>query len=158
MRNTILRIASAIALLLTLNACRTANPDAPALAAMNAAIHSEKPGNYFIARRMYKVDYKFWGWIREPGKPWTTARLVMLNEQTKLAPDREHGKLGIDNNHVYRFTGRFSGETVYEPASDAFYPEFVLTGYELITTKPESIYITKSQEDPAVRILVPPVH
>jgi hypothetical protein len=107
---------------------------------------------------MFKEDYKMWGWIREPGKPWTSARLVMLNEQTKLAPDRTSGKIGGDNNYIYRITGRFSGETVYEPASDRFYPEFILTAYELISTKPEPIYIVKSEEDPKVRIINTPVY
>jgi hypothetical protein len=36
--------------------------------------------------------------------------------------------------------GRFSGETVYEPASNGFYPEFVLTGYDLISQTPPPIY------------------
>jgi len=143
---------------LILGACQTVNPDTHTRASINAAILAEKPGNYFIGRRMFKEDYKMWGWIREPGKPWTSARLVMLNEQTKLAPDRIAGKIGSDNNYIYHITGRFSGETVYEPASDRFYPEFVLTGYELITTKPEPIYVVKSQEDPTVRIINTPVY
>ena len=140
------------------NACTTIDPDEPARAAMNASIRAEQPGDYFIGRRMYKSDYKMWGWVREPGKPWTTARLVMLNEQTKLAPDREAGKLGTDNNYEYRLSGRFSGDTIYEPASDRFYPEFILTGYELINTKPTGIYITKRQEDSDIRIIMAPVH
>jgi hypothetical protein len=82
----------------------------------------------------------------------------MLNEQTKLAPDRVAGKLGVDNNYEYRLSGRFSGETVYEPASDKFYPEFVLTDYELINTKPTGIYITNRQEDPDIRIIMAPAH
>jgi hypothetical protein len=141
-----------------LNACQTVDREAPARAAMNAAIRAEAPGDYFIGRRMYKSDYKMWGWVREPGKPWTTAQLVMLNEQTKLAPDREAGKLGTDNNYEYRLRGRFIGDTVYEPASDKFYPEFILTGYELLNTNPTGIYITNRQEDPDIRIIMAPVH
>jgi hypothetical protein len=141
-----------------LNACQTVDREAPARVAMNAAIRAEASGDYFIGRRMYKSDYKMWGWVREPGKPWTTAQLVMLNEQTKLAPDREAGKLGTDNNYEYRLRGRFSGDTVYEPASDKFYPEFILTGYELLNTKPTGIYITNRQEDPDIRIIMAPVH
>jgi hypothetical protein len=64
--------------------------------------------------------------------------------------------LGTDNNHEYRLFGRFSGETVYEPASDRFYPEFVLTNYELLSTRPLSIYLNKKQEDPEVRIIMEP--
>ena len=151
-------LAALAAITLFQNACQTVDTQAPARAAMNAAIRAEAPGDFFIGRRMYKSDYKMWGWVREPGKPWTTARLVMMNEQTKLAPDREAGKLGSDNNYEYRLIGRFSGDTVYEPASDQFYPEFVLAGYELINTKPTGIYITNRQEDPSIRIIMAPVH
>jgi hypothetical protein len=82
----------------------------------------------------------------------------MLNEQKKLAPDRTQGKIGLDNNFIYRLNGKFSGDTVYEPASDRFYPEFVLEGYELISTKPEPIYVTNDQEKPDIRIIMKPAH
>ena len=153
----ILRGCLLIAALLCLSGCETMENDAPARAAMNAAIPAEQPGNYFIGRRMYKQDYKMWGWVREPGKPWKTAKLIMINEQKKLAPDRAAGKIGSDNNYEYRLHGRFSGETIYEPASDAFYPEFVLTGSEVLTTAPARIFETKRQENPAARILQPPM-
>lgn len=136
--------------------CETVDPGAADRAAANAAIQAEQPGDYFIGRRMYKRDYKMWGWVRQPGQPWRTAKLVMMNEQVKLAPDREAGKLGSDNNYEYRLSGGFSGDMVYEPASDSFYPEFVLKGYELRSTTPPQIFSTKRQEDPAVRILMPP--
>ena len=148
--------AAAAVLLCVLPGCETVDSDAPARAAMNEAIRGEQPGSYFIGRRMYKRDYKMWGWVREPGQPWKSAKLVMLNEQQKLAPDREGGKLGTDNNFEYRLLGRFSGGQVYEPASDKFYPEFILTGYEVRSTTPARIYTTKRQQDPAVRILMPP--
>lgn len=124
---------------------------------MEAAIRAEAPGNYYIGRRFYKNDYKMWGWVREPGKQWSTARLVMLNEQTVLAPDRQQGKLGTDNNYEYRLTGRFSGETIYEPASNRFYPEFVLGGYELRSTSPAAIFSDPRSTEPAVRLLTPPI-
>jgi hypothetical protein len=137
--------------------CETVDSGAAARAAMNEAIRAEVPGNYFVGRRMYKKDYKVWGWVREPGKLWKTAKLVMLNEQQKLAPDRERNAIGTDNNYEYKLLGRFSGETVYEPASDGFYPEFVLTGYEVKSTTAPSIYQQKRQNDPAVRILQAPL-
>jgi hypothetical protein len=138
--------------------CETVDRDAPARAAMAAAIRAEAPGNYFIGRRMYKKDYKMWGWVREPGQPWKAAKLVMLNEQTRLAPDRLRNSIGDDNNHEYRLQGRFTGETVYEPASDRFYPEFQLTGCEVINTKPAPIYLDKRQENPEIRIIMAPVN
>jgi len=137
--------------------CDTIDPDANARAAMNQAIAAEPAGNYFIGRRMYKEDYKVWGWVREPGKPWKTAKLVMLNEQKKLAPDRERNQIGSDNGYEYKLYGYFSGATVYEPASDGFYPEFVLEGYELKSTTNPNIYDQKRQNDPSVRILQAPL-
>ena len=108
--------------------------------AQNQAILREPPGNYFIGRRYYNENYKFWGYVRQPGQTWREAKLVMLNEKQKLAPDREQTQFGVDNNCEYHLTGRFTGETVYEPASNRFYPEFLLTGYELISRTPPSIF------------------
>ena len=106
-------------------------------------IAAEPSGDYYIGRRYYKPDYKFWGYVRKPGQPWSTAELVMLNEKEKLAPDRERLEFGSDNNYEYKLHGYFSGDKVYEPASNGIYPEFVLKGYELISTTPTPIF--KSQ-------------
>src|SRR5204862_678962 len=110
---------------------------------MGQNIAAEPAGDYFIGRRYFKVDYKFWGYVRRPGQPWSTAQLVVLNEKQKLAPDRERLDFGSDNNYEYKLYGSFSGDTVYEPASNGFYSEFVLKGYELISTNPAPIF--KSQ-------------
>jgi hypothetical protein len=110
---------------------------------MAQRIAVEQPGDYYIGRRYYKPDYKFWGYVRRPGQPWTTAQLVMLNEKGKLAPDRERLEFGSDNNYEYKLYGEFSGDKVYEPASNSVYPEFVLKSYELISTNPAPIF--KSQ-------------
>lgn len=146
----------AFALLLT--GCATTRESAAAARAqMLAEIANEPPGNYFIARRYYKQDYKFWGYIRKPGQSWSTAKMVVLNENTKLAPDREAGTLGSDNGVEYRVFGSFSGDTVYEPASNGFYPEFVLTGYELRNQTPAPIFAFPSQAlDPARRVIITP--
>ena len=126
-------------------------------AVMLAQIQNEKPGNYFIARRYYKVDYKFWGYIRKPGQPWTEAKMVMLNENKRLAPDREGGTLGADNGYEYKLSGYFSGDTVYEPSSNGFYPEFVLTGYELRDANPAPVFPVGSPAlDPNARVVVTP--
>jgi hypothetical protein len=110
---------------------------------MAQRIAAEPPGDYYIGRRYYKPDFKFWGYVRRPGQPWSTAQLVMLNEKQKLAPDREQLEFGNDNNYEYKLYGEFSGDKVYEPASNSVYPEFVLKGYELISTNPTPIF--KSQ-------------
>src|SRR5213078_276897 len=115
---------------------------------MAQRIAAEPTGDYFIGRRYYKADFKFWGYVRRPGQPWTTAQLVMLNEKDKLAPDRERLEFGSDNNYEYKLYGSFSGQTVYEPASNGFYPEFVLKGYELISTNPPPIFRSQIQGRP----------
>ncbi len=106
---------------------------------MAQQIAAEPPGDYFIGRRYRKPGYYFWGYVRRPGQPWSGALLVMLNENQKLAPDRE--QLGLDDNdYEYKLEGHFSGDKVYELVSDNFYPEFVLTGYKLISTHPAPIF------------------
>ena len=125
-------------------------------AALSAAISREKPGNYFVGRRFYKVDYKMWGWVKKPGEPWKSSQLVMFNEQKKLAPDREHHAVGSDNGYEYRLMGYFSGEKVYEPASDAFYPEFVLQEATVLSTNPPLVFPDTRWNDPAMRLIAPP--
>ena len=156
MKNIIQSVVLLFALFL-LAACQTTQDGIQsARVTMNDNIKTEAPGDYFIGRRYYKQDYKFWGYIRSPGQPWSTAKLVMVNEQKKLAPDREKNNIGSDNNYEYKLYGKFSGETVYEPASNGFYPEFVLTGYELVSTTPAPIYHFSSATDPAVRVIATP--
>lgn len=147
-----------LALSLLIAACATVEPreGQNARLAMAAAIRAEPPGDYYIGRRYFKQDYKFWGYVRRPGQPWSTAKLVMMNEQTRLAPDREIGKLGSDNNTEYKLYGDFSGQTVYEPASNGFYPEFVLKSYEVRSVSPGSIYRTPGATDPARRVIAQP--
>ncbi len=108
--------------------------------AQRQAVMNESPGDYYIGRRYYDANYKFWGYLRRPGQPWKQAQLVMLNETQKLAPDREVGQFGIDNNSEYKIYGHYSGESVYEPVSNRLLPEFVLTGYELRDRNPTPIF------------------
>lgn len=145
-------------LLILLAACEAPIPDGiqSARIAMMDNIKAETPGDYFIGRRYYKQDYKFWGFIRQPGQPWSTAKLAMLNEQQKLAPDRAVNQIGNDNNYEYKLYGHFSGETVYEPASNGFYPEFVLTGYEMRSVSPAPIFHTAAATDPVRRVIGSP--
>src|SRR6266550_3932592 len=107
---------------------------------MAQRIAVEPSGDYYIGRRYYKPDFKFWGYVRRPGQPWSTAQLVMLNEKEKLAPDRQALNFGSDNNYEYKLRGEFSGDRVYEPASNTIYPEFILKSYEIISTNPPPIF------------------
>jgi hypothetical protein len=129
-------------LLLFLGACDTPEQSGlrAARLAQRQAILSEAPGDYYIGRRYYNSNYKFWGYLRRPGQPWHDAKLVMLNEKEKLAPDRELNQFGVDDNCEYKIYGHYTGDTVYEPASNRFYPEFLLTGYELRDRNPPSIF------------------
>ena len=129
-----------------LASCESPMPQGIQQARVTAAqnIQAEAPGDYFIGRRCYKIpQFKFWGYVRRPGQPWSTAQLVVFNEKEKLAPDREQLNFGFDNNYEYKLYGRFSGDTVYDAGSNGFYPEFVLKKYELISIRPAPIF--KSQ-------------
>lgn len=157
----LIRSAGALLLLHFLSGCvSTVGPTpaqtANARAAMLAEIRSEPAGAYFVGRRYYKSEYKFWGFVRPSGQPWTAAKMVMLNENQKLAPDRSTGKLGSDNNFEYKLSGYFSGDTVYEPASNGLYPEFVLKGYDLKSSTPAPIYREAGATDPERRIVARP--
>lgn len=123
---------------------------------MKEAIANEPVGAYYVGRRYYKKDYKFWGYVRKSGMQWNTAQLVLLNENTKFAPDREQARIGSDNNYEYKLTGDFTGERVYEPASNNFYPEFRLRGYELLTATPAPIFREAGATDPDRRIIPTP--
>jgi hypothetical protein len=100
----------------------------------------EKPGPTFIGRRYYKNDYKVWGYIRRPTEKWSQSQLVMLNENKTLAPDRALNAIGMDNGYEYQLWGKFSGEKVYEPASNRVYPEFVLERAEMRDDRPGPIF------------------
>ena len=159
-RRRFLSIA-ALAGLSALTGCQTTNSEWEGIQssrlAMNETIKSEPPGDYYIGRRYFKNDYKFWGYVRRPGQPWSTAKMVMMNEQQKLAPDRQEGNIGMDNGYEYKLYGSFSGQTVYEPASNGFYPEFLLRGYELRSTTPPNIFKTPAQAmDPSRRVIARP--
>ena len=123
---------------------------------MVQSINQEPKGAYFVGRRYFKKDYKFWGFIRPSGSPWSSAKLVMMNEHTKLAPDRAKGEIGSDNDYEYKLIGDFTGDMVYEPASNGFYPEFRLRGYELLSTSPARIYREQGALNPERRIIPKP--
>jgi hypothetical protein len=155
------RVICPLPVLLFLAACQTTGggssaPNTAGRAAMMQEISTEPKGAYFVGRRFYKTEYKFWGFVRPSGQPWSSAKLVMMNENQRLAPDRTAGKMGSDNNYEYKLTGYFSGDTVYEPASNGFYPEFVLKGYELRSTSPAAIYRESGATNPDYRVIPRP--
>src|ERR1700734_3661489 len=145
-QNVLLTIAAAA---LLLAGCETTQDQfTQSQVLVNQTIANEPPGDYFVGRRFYRKYYFFGGYIRQPRQPWSSAKLVMMNEQKMLAPDRKSNTAGSDNNFEYRLQGYFSGQTVYEPASNSFYPEFVLTGYKLISNHPPQIFRDPKAMDP----------
>jgi hypothetical protein len=109
--------------------------------AAQAQIKSEKPGNDYIGCRVHFGIYSSsWGFIRRTGESWKTAKLVMLNEQHQLAPDKAAKHIGSDNGYVYKLNGYFSGQYIYDPSSDRFMPEFVLTHSQLLSHKQSDIF------------------
>ena len=103
MSKSALRFLFASEILLSLflfTGCGTPMPSGIQQARIDAAqkIAAEPLGDYFIGRRYFKGSvYKFWGYVRKPGQPWSTAQLVVFNEKEKLAPDREKLSFGSDN-------------------------------------------------------------
>jgi hypothetical protein len=63
------------------------------------------------------------GLIRQPRTALSSASFLPRRE-TLAPPDRRANKAGFDNNFEYRLQGYFSGQTVCEPVSNSFYPEF----------------------------------
>jgi len=50
---------------------------------------------------------------------------------------------GSDNNYEYKLYGEFTGQTVYEPASNGFYPEFLVKKFELVSVSPPPIFASQ---------------
>lgn len=118
------------------------NMGGPTVEARNAQIASEPTGNFFYGRRYYVEKTRFWGYVRQPGQAATRSKLVMMREDKKKNPDRlsENGppgnRYGNDNNFEYRLNGYYTGQQAYDPNSNQFLPEFMLTGYQVVDRNP----------------------
>lgn len=113
----------------------------PSLAVRQAQIKAEPRGDFYYGRRYHVKKTRFWGYLRRPGQSAKSARLVIFNESKIKAPDRlpEYGSgktFGFDNNYEYKIYGRYTGRDLYEPNSNQILPEFMLTRYELVNTRP----------------------
>lgn len=129
------------------------NMGGPSLEARKAQIGSEPTGDFFYGRRYYVAKTRFWGYLRKPRQPWSKARLVIFREDKKRNPDRlpEDGppgrSYGFDQNYEYRIYGYYTGETNYEPNSNQFLPEFMLTGYEVLDRRPGWLFSPEDHYD-----------
>lgn len=140
---------------LALPACTTTSTSTPEMAAREAAIAAEPAGAYFVGRRYFIDTTRFWGYLREPGKPWATAKLVVMNEARVKVPDRlpevpaDGGPAhGYDNNFEYRVTGHYTGRGVYDPNSNLTLPEFFLTGMQISTENPGYLFSPRQRYKP----------
>lgn len=126
---------------LPLTQCDTTQRDIEAIAARNAVISQEPRGNYFVGRRYYVPATRFWGYLREPGQSWRTAKLVIMDESKVLNPDRspEYGpekRYSSDHNYEYFVYGKYTGKYGYEPNSNLRLPIFRMTDYKLVNKEP----------------------
>jgi hypothetical protein len=129
------------------------NLGGPSQEERSAQIASEPTGNFYYGRRYYVEKTRFWGYLREPRQPTTRARLVMMREDRKPTPDRlpEDGppgqRYGFDHNYEYRIYGHYTGRNAYDPNSNQFLPEFMLTGYELLDRQPGWLFSPADRYD-----------
>ncbi len=137
------------------------NMGGPTVEERQAAIASEPTGDFFYGRRYHIEKTRFWGYVRKPRQPWSRAQLVMMREDRQTQPDRlpEDGppgqRFGFDQNYEYRLRGHFTGREAYDPNSNQFLPEFMLTGYELIDRNPGWLFTPQDRYDPRRITLTP---
>lgn len=123
-------------------------------------IAQEATGDFFYARRYFVEKTRFWGYLRQPRQPWSEAKLVIMNENSMLQPDRlpEDGpwnaRHGFDNNYEYRITGYYTGRRIYEPSSNLFLPEFKASGYSRLKTNPGWLFSPQDHYSPTKVTLV----
>jgi hypothetical protein len=132
----------------------TGNMGGPTAEERKVAIASEATGSHFYGRRYYIEKTRFWGYVRRPRQSWDKSKLVIFREDKKRSPDRlpENGppgqRYGFDQNHEYRLDGYFTGREAYDPNSNQFLPEFMLTGYETVNRNPGWLFRPDDSYDP----------
>lgn len=137
------------------------NLGGPTVEERNAAIASEPTGDFYYGRRYFVQKTRFWGYLRKPRQSAGRAKLVIMREDKKHVPDRmsESGPPGqrysFDNNFEYRIRGYYTGQDAYDPNSNQFLPEFMLTGYEVVNRQPGWLFRPDDRYDPNRITMVP---
>lgn len=137
------------------------NLGGPTMEERSAKIASEPTGDFYYGRRYYVEKTRFWGYLRKPGQAASRSQLVIMKEDRKHTPDRlsETGPLdkryGFDNNFEYKLTGYFTGDKGYDPNSNQFLPNFMLTGYELVERQPGWLFRPDDRYDPKRITMLP---
>ena len=166
MKGLLLKFVAVVLGCVTLSHCGSTssgagNMSGPTMEERNSRIANEPTGDFFYGRRYFVEKTRFWGYVRKPGQPWNRAKLVIMREDKKQAPDRlsENGPPGqryaFDNNFEYRLRGSFTGRQAYEPNSNQFLPEFMLTGYEVVDRQPGWLFRPNDRYDRSRITLVP---
>ncbi len=145
------KIIIALVACMALTQCHSLRSDCEALQAREAEIAKEQKGAYFVGRRYYVPLCRFWGYLREPGQSWRTARLVMMDESLVHTPDRgpeeplPDATFGTDQNVEYIVKGTFTGENAYDPSTDQVLPLFRATSYEVRNRKPGFLFVPSEE-------------
>ncbi len=132
---------------MALTQCHTLRSDCEALREREAAIAQEEKGAYFIGRRYYIPLCRFWGYLREPGQSWRTAKLVMMDESVVHTPDRgpeeplPNAVFGKDQNVEYIVKGEYTGRNAYDPSTNQVLPMFRATSYEVRNAEPGFLFV-----------------
>lgn len=128
----------------------------PDPAIREAQIDAEPRGDFFYGRRYFVYKTRLWGYVRKPGQPWESSKLVLMNESIQTVPDRlpEDGpsgaRYGYDQNYEYRINGNFTGRKAYDPNSNLFLPVFRPTSFTLLNKKPGWIFSPNDYYDPMI--------
>lgn len=132
---------------LALCQCHSLRSDCEALREREALIAQEEKGEYFVGRRYYIPLCRFWGYLREPGQSWRSAKLVMMDESLVHTPDRgpeeplPNATFGTDQNIEYIVKGKYTGEQAYDPSTDQILPLFRATSYEVRDKEPGFLFL-----------------
>lgn len=141
------KIITALVACMALTQCHTLKSDCEALREREAAIAQEETGAYFVGRRYYIPLCRFWGYLREPGKSWRTAKLVMMDESVVHTPDRgpedplPDATFGRDQNVEYIVKGKYTGQKGYDPSTNQVLPLFRAESYEVRSTEPGFLFV-----------------
>ncbi|MCX8496340.1 MAG: hypothetical protein ORN51_09175 [Akkermansiaceae bacterium] len=138
------------------------NMGGPSQEERTAKLANEPVGDFYYGRRYFVEKTRFWGYVRKPRQSWNRAKLVIIREDQKHSPDRllENGPPGkryaFDQNFEYRLRGQFTGSKAYDPNSNQFLDEFMLTGYELVDSNPGWLFRPSDRYNRLRVTLTPP--
>lgn len=137
------------------------NMGGPSVEERKAQIASEPTGSFYYGRRYFVEKTRFWGYLRKPRQSAASAKLVIMREDKKRTPDRlpEGGpagrRYGFDQNYKYKIWGNYTGRQAYDPNSNQFLPEFMLSKYEVVDRQPGWLFRPDDSYNPRQITVVP---